>query len=362
MKTGSTKGREDKGLSGCLYFGCVLGLLVMCCGMSVGFSVYNKYLFSGPIPAPILVTSTHRMFAFVGAFMIWMLASPSFYTRMKIEENPQMLKQILLIPVGFIMNIGMNNLSLQYTTLALNQLIRAFSPVSIAITSFFIEGKVQSVAKGASLSVLVAGVFLGVFSSPDFEIVGVLICAASLAGQSLSIVMTAYVMGGTRVKLAPWDVLLYATLPTLLVLLPWAYSLGEFDVMTQAIELHGIERIVGLIIAGGCLAFSYNVACVVFIRLTSSVYYGVTGGFRSALAIVISFFLFPQRITMLGIVGTVLAMAAFTANSYFTMKEKLAEKNDVPKPSEQRKLLDEEEDEEAIPVSREDLIRTKLLQ
>jgi len=50
MKTGSTKGREDKGLSGYLYFGCVLGLLVMCCGMSVGFSVYNKYLFSGPIP------------------------------------------------------------------------------------------------------------------------------------------------------------------------------------------------------------------------------------------------------------------------------------------------------------------------
>eukprot|EP00954_Amorphochlora_amoebiformis_P029888 1393783-Amorphochlora_amoeboformis.AAC.1 len=232
----------------------------------------------------------------------------------------------MIIPFAFVMNIGMNNLSLQFTTLALNQLIRSFSPVAIAITSLLIEGQIQSYPKAISLACLVTGVVMGVSSSPDFEILGFLICAGSVLGQSIGIVMTAFVMGGQSVKLHVFDVLLYATLPSLIVLLPWSYAMGEFEVLSKALEKDGPTLFFGLFLAGGSLAFTYNLFCTIFIKMTSSVYYGVTGGFRCSLAILLSFFIFPQKITIIGIVGICIAMASFVANSYFTMREKLADK------------------------------------
>mmetsp|Transcript_5804 Transcript_5804/g.11511 ORF Transcript_5804/g.11511 Transcript_5804/m.11511 type:complete len:384 (+) Transcript_5804:54-1205(+) len=331
--------------SGCLYALGVALLLAACCAMSVGFSLYNKYLFSGPIKAPIFITATHRMFAFVGAFLAWQLSPASFYTRTKVDK-PEMWQKIMLIPVGFVMNIGMNNLSLQFTTLALNQLIRSFSPVSIALTSFLIEGKTQSWAKSITLGALVGGVVMGVFSSPDFEMLGFLICAGSVLGQSLSIVMTALVMGGTSVKLHVFDVLLYTSLPTLLILLPWSYALGEFEVLENAFIEHGFETTMGLIIAGGTLAFTYNLASICFIRLTSSVYFGVTGGFRCALAIAASFYFFPQKIGFLSIAGTVIAISAFIVNSFFTMKEKLESMDASKKITSIKQVEKQIEDEE----------------
>mmetsp|Transcript_22023 Transcript_22023/g.39062 ORF Transcript_22023/g.39062 Transcript_22023/m.39062 type:complete len:360 (+) Transcript_22023:52-1131(+) len=319
-----TSSSKDSG-SGIYYAITVVTLLIICCAESVAFSVYNKWIFSGPLKTPIFATATHQLTCFLGAAVVWGTAPKSFYTRTKIDSGAVWTK-IMIIPIAFVMNIGMNNLSLQFTTLALNQLIRSFSPVAIAITSFLIEGKVQSLPKALSLAALVCGVVMGVMTSPDFEIVGFLICGASVLGQAMGIVMTAFVMGGATVKLHVFDVLLYSTLPSLVVLLPWSYALGEFEILKEAFAADAGYTL-GLIVAGGCLAFTYNLFCTIFIKMTSSVYYGVTGGFRCALAIVISFFLFPQKITTLGIAGICIAMIAFVFNSYFTMKEKIDAQN-----------------------------------
>jgi len=249
------------------------------------------------------------------------------------------------------MNIGMNNLSLQFTTLALNQLIRSFSPVAIGVTAYLIEGRTQSLPKLLTLSALVGGVVMGVATSPDFDFLGFLICGGSVLGQALGIVMTALMMGDASVRLHVFDVLLYATLPSIVVLLPWSYGMGEFAVIGQSIEREGFGVIAGLIIAGGTFAFTYNLFTTIFIKMTSSVYYGVTGGLRCALAILTSFFIFPQKASPLSIAGIIIAMIAFSGNSYFTMKEQLAEKAklsvvDVERATEKERLLDGEEDDE----------------
>mmetsp|Transcript_4429 Transcript_4429/g.6623 ORF Transcript_4429/g.6623 Transcript_4429/m.6623 type:complete len:361 (+) Transcript_4429:38-1120(+) len=314
-------------LTGSSYTATVFGLLAISCAESVVLNVFNAWIFSGPLKAPIFVTATHQMFCFVGALFVWILAPPQFYQRRKIESTSVWLK-IMIIPIAFVMNIGMNNLSLQFTTLALNQLIRAFSPVLIAITSFFIEGKVQSLPKLLTLLLLVFGVSLGVATSPDFEFVGFIICALSVIGQATGIVMTAFVMGDKSGSLHVFDVLLYTTLPSLVVLIPWSLGIGEVSAILTSIDELGINRFNLLILIGGILAFTYTLFACILIKLTSSVYYGVTGGFRSALSIAISFQVFPQAATTLSISGIVIAMGAFIANSYFTMEEKLSEEDD----------------------------------
>mmetsp|Transcript_37127 Transcript_37127/g.68536 ORF Transcript_37127/g.68536 Transcript_37127/m.68536 type:complete len:404 (-) Transcript_37127:255-1466(-) len=318
MPGGSLKAKESV-----WYTIAVLTLISVCCAESVAFSVYNKWLFSGPLKAPVFVTAACQICCFVGASLTWGLSRgcSRFYRRAPIVSVKAFAK-IMLIPISFVLNYGLNNLSLKFTTLALNQLIRSFSPVAIAVTSFLIEGKRQSWPKLISLLCLVGGVVMGVGTSPDFEYLGVLICAGSLLGQAVSIVMTALVMRD-KTKLKPFDVLLYTALPSAIVLLPCSWVLGEANVVAQSIEDYGILCITGLLAIGGVFAFTFTLFYVCLIKLTSSVYYGVTGGFRCTVAIIISYFVFDQQMSATSVAGIVIAMLAFMFNSFFTLKEKL---------------------------------------
>jgi len=205
----------------------------------------------------------------------------------------------------------------------LNQLIRSFSPVVVATTSYFIEGKTQSWAILITLCLLVVGVVMGVGTSPDFEVVGTLICSGSLIGNAISIVMTAFVMGDAKVKLQPIDVMLYTTIPSVVILLPWSLSLGEMETLRWSATLNGTFWTTVWILIGGFLACTYTFIYVLLIKLTSSVYFSVTGGFRTIAAITVSFFIFKQQVSVQSLAGMGIAMSAFIANSYFTLKEKV---------------------------------------
>eukprot|EP00471_Norrisiella_sphaerica_P006175 CAMPEP_0184489008 /NCGR_PEP_ID=MMETSP0113_2-20130426/14111_1 /TAXON_ID=91329 /ORGANISM="Norrisiella sphaerica, Strain BC52" /LENGTH=336 /DNA_ID=CAMNT_0026872177 /DNA_START=122 /DNA_END=1132 /DNA_ORIENTATION=+ len=313
----------------------VIALLLVVCAESVAFSNYNKYVFlRHNLPAPVFYTATCQILSFCGAVFVWMVSPPWFYKRAQINSTASILK-ILLVPIGFVMNYGMNNLSLKFATVTVNQLIRSFAPVVVATTSYFIEGKVQSWPKLISLCFLVLGVVVGVGTSPDFEIMGTMICAGSLVGNAISIVMTAFVMGDANVKLKPIDVMLYTTMPSVVILLPWSYSLDELTTVKNSFYTNGGFWTVTWILVGGLLACTYTFLYVLLIKLTSSVYFSVSGGFRTVAAIVVSFFIFPQQLSLQSVTGIVIAMGAFIANSYFTLKERVAEidqSKDIRKP------------------------------
>mmetsp|Transcript_10524 Transcript_10524/g.20207 ORF Transcript_10524/g.20207 Transcript_10524/m.20207 type:complete len:358 (-) Transcript_10524:206-1279(-) len=296
-------------------------LLIMYFGMNLVFNIYNKWLFSGPLPAPVFVTATHQAFCFLGAAMAAMLAPESWYKRTPLEGSA-MWSKLMIIPFGFCLNIGLNNISLLFCTLALNQLIRSFSPVAVAIASYFIEGRTYSYPKQATLALLVLGICLGVSSSPDFEMLGFLICAASVVGSTLQVVLTGYFMGGQKVTLHVFDILLYTAIPCILFLVPLAYATGDFPKTLAAIEDHGVGRFTGLVCAGGAMAFSYNIITILLIKYTSSVYYAVAGGFKVCIVIGSSFIFFDQQLSMLSLVGIIISCFAFVGNSYLTFKEK----------------------------------------
>jgi len=248
-----------------------------------------------------------------------------------------MWSKLMIIPFGFCMNIALNNISLLFCTLALNQLIRSFAPVTVAVTSYFVEGKSQSYAKQATLALLVLGIVLGVSSSPDFQLLGFLICTASVLGSTLQVVLTGYFMGGQKVTLHVFDILLYTAIPCVLFLIPMAYMTGDHIKTVQAFEAHGAGQFFGLVCAGGFMAFSYNIITICLIKFTSSVYYAVAGGFKVCLVIGMSFVFFDQQLSWLSLVGILLSCIAFVANSYLTFKEKQQKKIQA-----QVKTLDEE--------------------
>ena len=320
-------------------------LLLAYFGMNVVFNIYNKWLFSGPLPAPVLVTITHQTFCFLGALSAATCAPKWFYRRTPLEGTVVWIK-LMIIPFGFVLNIGLNNISLVFCTLALNQLIRSFAPVLVAIASYFIEGKAYSYPKQGTLGLLVFGICLGVSASPDFELIGFAICSASVIGATLQIVLTGYFVGGQKVTLHVLDIFLYTAIPCIILLLPLAFASRDHIHTLEALEKHGAAKLALLLVAGGTIAFCYNVITILLIKLTSSVYYAVAGGFKVCLVIGFSFVVFDQKITRMSLIGILVACIAFIANSYLTFTER-----EQDAPEESRGLLTGKSKQVAGPVS-----------
>uniref|UniRef100_A0A7S2TYM8 Sugar phosphate transporter domain-containing protein n=1 Tax=Lotharella oceanica TaxID=641309 RepID=A0A7S2TYM8_9EUKA len=294
-------------------------LLILFFGVNIAISVFNKWEFNGPLRCPIYVTMTHQIICFICCLSL----SP--WIKIRKVEGWNSRGKLMLIPLFFIGNIALNNVSLLYTTLALNQLIRAFCPVVVALMAWIFEDKRPSWGSSASIACLVLGVTLSVAASPDLEVLGTIICFASVLGNALQTVTVSVLK---VVKLDPLSIIYHTSLFNCLFMTPLFFALGEHTQLVQHVEEQGIGVVFGLTIAGGGIAFAYDVILLSFIQNTSSVYSSVAGSFKTVLILWISFMFFHQRINLASFVGIIIACVAFVANSVVMVHEKRVGKSE----------------------------------
>eukprot|EP00466_Bigelowiella_natans_P004246 jgi/Bigna1/86279/estExt_fgenesh1_pg.C_90184 len=295
-------------------------LLALFYGVNVCISVYNKWLFNGPLKTPIYVTMTHQIICFICCWSLspWVRIS-------RVEENSSRLK-LFLIPLFFVGNIALNNLSLLYTTLALNQLIRSFCPVAVALFAYLIEDKVPSFSGGTAIFCLVFGVTLSISTSPDLEFLGTVICFGSVFGNAVQTVLVSVLK---IVKLDPLSIIYHTSIINSLLLLPLLFILGEHRQLQTHVEEQGAMSVFGLTVAGGAIAFAYNLILLSFIQNTSSVYSSIAGSFKTVLILGVSFLFFHQRLNVLSSVGICIACVAFVWNSWLMFKEKTTDDREM---------------------------------
>ena len=65
VKSDAEQTQEKSGMSNVLI---AVILLVLYFGLNLVFNIYNKWLFSGPLPAPVFVTATHQVFERMNEF------------------------------------------------------------------------------------------------------------------------------------------------------------------------------------------------------------------------------------------------------------------------------------------------------
>eukprot|EP00301_Raphidiophrys_heterophryoidea_P022023 c6277_g1_i1.p1 GENE.c6277_g1_i1~~c6277_g1_i1.p1 ORF type:complete len:363 (+),score=87.66 c6277_g1_i1:60-1148(+) len=289
---------------------------------NVGLNVYNKWLFGrGGFKVPLFVTISHQIFCFVGAALL--LLTP-IYTRKPIESGEIFMK-LLTISVFFSLNTGLNNTSLLYLTLSANQIIRALLPAVCAVFATFIEGKRYTWLQWSTMFVLVIGVVLALLDNPTFDKVGTMLCLSSVIGAALHVSVVAYFMGG-KMGMSAFDVLLYTSLPIVVILLPPMIVSGEPEKLSKFAEQSGLARAVFLVGVGGVIAFLYNLIHYFFIHYTSSVYTTVAGNMKVALVVAFSFIFLDDDATALNIIGLGIACLAFFANSFLEFQGKEKEK------------------------------------
>jgi len=317
---------------------CVQILLVIAfLMMNTMLNLYNKWLFTpvekegAGLTAPIFATITHSVAGFITAFTLQFF--PSIYVPKEVHGFKQWC-QIIAMGLFFACTIGLNNSSLVYLPLSVQQTIRSCSPVALAIAAYFIENKVYSIQQIVALIFLVGGIVLTVASNDSASLIGVLMAAGSVVSGALYYTFVSLNLGKTGVNMNAIDILLYTSVPVALILTPVFILADEYNTIEKFSDANGSAFTVLLFLIGCILAVAYNLMTFKFIKMLSAVYLSVVANFKLVLLIIVGVALLGEELSWLSAVGLSIATLAFAYYSYLEYQERVAkekEKDDTEK-------------------------------
>lgn len=299
--------------------------------LNTGFNLYNKWVFTpvekdgAGLSVPLFATMCHSLGGFFTAFVLHFF--PSVYVPKEISGLSKWI-QIIFMSVFFASTIGLNNTSLMHLPLSIQQTIRACSPVVLALAAFLIEGKRFSLAQIGCLVILVLGIILTVISNDSAGTMGILLASGSVLAGALYYTYVSLHLGPSG-NLNVLDVLLYTSIPVVIVLVPLFVVTKEYEVLAKFSSTNGVGRTVLLLLIGCVFAVSYNVLTFTFIAMLSTVYLSVVANFKLVLLIVFGIVVFGEEVGVMNAIGLGIATVGFCGYSYLEYKAR--EQADIEK-------------------------------
>lgn len=284
--------------------------------VSCTVTILNKWLIDGPLRAPSLITFNNQSWNWVLSIACIAAVPRTWYQPTYLRNLGRGdLFAVVMVAIGYVLNVGGRNLSLLWFSLALTQLVRAAVPVIVAVASFLIESRRFTRFQVPTFVVLLVGIFLGAVGSADFSLgLGFLFALGSAFGSATMIVSTGYLTYSVP-GLHPLDLIFWSTPFAAVVMLIVGWQMDEFSATQKSVEQRGWVFVIGILAVTGSTAFSFSIVVFFIIKVTSSVYYSVTGGVRFVVVVGFSFLLFDQPINTVGIIGVAIASVGFLANS-----------------------------------------------
>jgi len=276
-------------------------------------NLYMKYMMSMlavakglfGLPASFLVTGLQQLvalFLFLCVRSIWKRTVGA--ARKPLTSQQRLL--VLMLAVAFSLNMSLNNFSLAFIPLSVNQVIRACMPLATAV--------LQAVAKqgapisGAEWACMVIGVVCaastvlakceGQLASSGSFLFGTALCLGSVLCGAGDLVMKQTI--GTELKLSPINAMGLMALPAFIFLLvpgcfwqhpvpdAWAVHLGvpagwgwtDKDVLLAGVQLR--PSLLAWIAVSGMLAFGYNIFSTFFAVKLSATTASFVGNFPTS--------------------------------------------------------------------------------
>lgn len=249
------------------------------------------------LPASFLVTGLQQLVALCLFLGLVCLAGHRLPGLLPERLNGRQRLLILGLAVAFSLNMGLNNFSLAFIPLSINQVIRACMPLATALLQATASRSTNGVS-GPEWVCMVAGVacaVLTVVSRTEGHLLasggiffGVILCSVSVLCGAADLVMKQTT--GTELKLRSVTAMGLMALPSFLFLLvpgcfwhhplpdAWAAQLvpsegsacwTDADVLVEACSLRA--GLLGFVALSGVLSFGYNVFTTFFaVRLTAT--------------------------------------------------------------------------------------------
>lgn len=151
--------------------------------INTALNVYMKWLFNktgGDFAHPWTMLAVQQFQTFFVLYLGLSLVRSYGYNQDDRGKSPLLpecggastLLSILAVTVMFCINVGLNSLSLVSISITLNQTIRAFLPVGVLLVATCVEQRVYPKHSYLTTGLLVMGIGLTCYSSPNFQFYG----------------------------------------------------------------------------------------------------------------------------------------------------------------------------------------------
>ena len=295
--------------------------------LNLALNYYNKWCLSQTnFRFPFLLTIGNKVTGFFVAVVL-MCANKGLPQPQELVEH---FKRPLVHAQGVAtaLNIGLNNWSLVFISLTLNQVLKSTVPLPTALLSVMFESKSFSWQLYGSMVVLVIGCILAAWGGAGDELedgnwVGILICLGSVLATAAWTVSSAVLM---QMGEKPLDAvsLIFVSGPTCIAtLLCFFFALELPRLINFASDPeHPVPSVGEMMLylgAAAALASVYDIVHNQFVKLTSSVNMAFMGNTKLVLLIGLSMATMERTPTPLRIAGVSVAVLGVVWYSIFKL-------------------------------------------
>ncbi|KAM0351843.1 hypothetical protein ACHAPU_002356 [Fusarium lateritium] len=282
--------------------------------------LFNKWLLdTAGFKYPILLVTWHLIFATV---VTQILAHTTSYLDSR-HELPNTWDFFLttVLPIGIVSSGSLvaSNFVYLYLSVAVIQMLKAASPVSVLLVSWLFGVVDPTIGKIVNIIVIAMGVAVASAGSIEFSMIGFFFQMGGLAFEAVRVVMTQVMLNGEGLKMDAMVGLYYyaPVVAGLNLLVACIIEIPYFDMA----DLHRVGF--STLFLNAAVAFTLNFTSMVLIGKTSGLVMSLSGIFKNILLVVCSVLIWHVTITPIQLFGYSVTLCALV---YYSIgREKLLE-------------------------------------
>jgi len=250
-------------------------------------------------------------FTFIGCCIVQKGVFPSL--------NQAEFMRMVLYSFIFALNIVWCQYAIKLTTLSLNQVCRAMTPVFQATFSYFIANKVHTFYSLVPLIPVCCGVAMTANSELDLGAMALAVSISSIIVSALKGVLSMKILQDLKSKLQEYSFLIVVTpmAAAWVIVLHFVFAFLMRDEKPDARdEIIWSPQLILLLAIGGCMAFAVNVASIGTVKRTSATSMGVMANSKQALTLFAAMGVLESDWKMQKLSGVMVALCGAAWYSY----------------------------------------------
>ncbi|CAG1994263.1 unnamed protein product [Fusarium graminearum] len=254
----------------------------------------------------ILLVTWHLVFATV---VTQILARTTTYLDSRHElPNSWDFYLTTVLPIGIVSSGSLvaSNFVYLYLSVAVIQMLKAASPVSVMIVSWLFGVMDPTIGKIANILVIAMGVAVASAGMIEFSVIGFIFQMGGLAFEAVRVVMTQVMLNGEGLKMdAMVGLYYYAPVVAILnLLVAFMIEVPHFDMA----DFHRVGF--PTLFLNAAVAFTLNFTSMVLIGKTSGLVMSLSGIFKNILLVICSVIIWHVTITPMQLLGYSITLCA----------------------------------------------------
>ncbi|RGP63936.1 duf250 domain membrane protein [Fusarium sporotrichioides] len=213
-----------------------------------------------------------------------------------------------VLPIGIVSSGSLvaSNFVYLYLSVAVIQMLKAASPVSVMLVSWLFGVMDPTIGKVANILVIAMGVAIASAGMIEFSVIGFIFQMGGLAFEAVRVVMTQVMLNGEGLKMDAM-VGLYYYAPVVAVL----NLLVAFIIEVPHFDMADFDRVgFPTLFLNAAVAFTLNFTSMVLIGKTSGLVMSLSGIFKNILLVICSVLIWHVTITPIQLLGYSITLCA----------------------------------------------------